>query len=140
MARIEWQDSQHALQSGAMDFIHREFVVLTNALASAPDDTELACLQRLIGHCRDHFAQEKLWMDASNLPKAELHQSDHDAIMRMLESSRDALRAGRHGAGRTAAEALFNWFEQHSATLDAALAFQLQQKLRSEKPGIPAVG
>jgi hemerythrin len=140
MALIQWQDTQHALQTGAMDITHREFVVLNNALAGASDDTELTRLERLISHCRDHFAQEKLWMDASGMPRSAQHQHDHEAVMEALETARTDLRAGKAGAGRRASEVLAQWFEQHGATMDAALAFHLQQSIRPVQPGIPAVG
>jgi len=140
MAQIQWQDAQHALQTGSMDLIHREFVALTNALAVADDAQEKICLERLLGHCRDHFAQERMWMEVSRMPAIEHHLQDHEAIMAFLESAMDELKAGRAGAGRAATDRLVPWFEQHAATLDAALAFQLQQGMRPEKPGIPAVG
>lgn len=140
MAQIQWQDAQHALQTGWMDLIHHEFVALTNALATADETTEVGCLDRLIGHCRDHFAQERMWMEISRMPSPEHHLRDHEAIMVMLENAMGELHAGRTGAGRDATDQLVPWFEQHSSTLDAALAFHLQQNMQQERPGIPAVG
>jgi hemerythrin len=140
MTQILWQDTQHALQNGAMDVTHREFVVLTNALATSTDAAELACLERLLGHCRDHFAQERLWMDACGIQGAAHHQHDHETVLNLLDTARSELRAGNSGAGRRLTDTLARWFEQHGATLDAALAFHLQQSIRSEPPGIPAVG
>jgi hemerythrin-like metal-binding protein len=140
MTHILWQDTQHALQSGAMDVTHHEFVVLTNALAAATDDFELACLQRLLAHCRDHFAQEKLWMDACGIQGAAQHQHDHETVLNLLDAARTDLQAGKTGAGRQVTEVLARWFEQHSSTLDAALAFHLEQSIRATASGIPAVG
>ena len=140
MAQIHWQEAQHALQTGSMDLIHHEFVALTNALAVAADATEIIRLERLLGHCRDHFAQERMWMEISHMPSTEHHLQDHDAIMAMLEAAMRDLRAGRHGAGRDVTDRLVPWFEQHSSTLDAALAFHLQKSMHKERPGIPAVG
>lgn len=140
MALIQWQDAQHALQTGWMDLIHHEFVALTNALATSSEANEATCLERLIGHCRDHFAQERMWMEISRMPSTEHHLRDHEAIMAMLEGAMHDLREGRHGAGRNATDELVPWFEQHSSTLDAALAFHLQQNMQKDRPGIPAVG
>jgi len=140
MAQIEWQDSVHALQSGPMDIAHQEFVTLTNALADAPNGEELARLTQLFVHCKDHFAQEKTWMEVSQMPAIDNHLRDHEGVLTLLESAAADLRTGQHGAGREAAESLAAWFGQHAATLDAALAFHMQQVTRADNSGIPAVG
>ena len=140
MTRLEWQDSVHALQGGPMDTAHQEFVTLTNALADAPDAEELARLTQLFVHCKEHFAQDKAWMQTSQMPAIDNHLRDHEGVLTLLESAAADLRAGTHGAGRDVAESLAAWFGQHAATLDAALAFHMQQAARTDKPGIPAVG
>lgn len=140
MTHLEWQDTLHALQAGPMDAAHQEFVTLTNTLADAPDEEELACLTQVFVHCKEHFAQEELWMQASHMPSIENHMRDHEGVLTLLESAAADLRAGQHGAGRELAESLAAWFGRHVATMDAGLAFHMQQATRSAKPGIPAVG
>lgn len=140
MTQIEWQASLHGLQAGPMDEAHQEFVTLTNALADAPDAEELSRLTHLFVHCKDHFAQEEYWMDLSKMPATENHRRDHEGVLTLLECAASDLRAGKSGAGRELAESLAAWFGHHTATLDAALAFYMQQAQHSTKPGIPAVG
>lgn len=140
MSRLEWHDERHALSAGAMDRAHKEFIDLANRLAEAADADELARLELLLSHCEDHFAQEQEWMLHSRLPAADNHQRDHEGVLALLSSARAELKAGQCGAGRDMAESLMAWFEQHAATMDAALALHMQQTQPRSQTGIPAVG
>ncbi|WP_018604464.1 hemerythrin domain-containing protein [Uliginosibacterium gangwonense] len=140
MSKLVWQNSRHALQAGAMDGAHREFVVLINQLAEASDQEELHHLNRLQAHCEDHFAQEARWMQLFSLPNPEKHLRDHDEVMALLRQAHEDLRGGKAGSGRELTETLARWFERHSTTLDAALAFQMQQTSQPKCVGIAAVG
>lgn len=140
MSKLVWQNARHALQAGAMDGAHREFVALINQLADASDQEELHHLNRLLAHCEDHFAQEARWMQLFALPNPEKHLHDHDEVMALLRRAGEDLRAGQAGSGREVTETLARWFERHSITLDAALAFQMQQTSKPKYVGIVAVG
>ena len=140
MNKLEWQSGQHSLAAGPMDDAHQEFVTLTNILAAADDEDEARCLQQLLAHCEAHFAQEALWMKSSGLPAPENHLRDHEGVLSLLQSALSDVRRGQHGAGRELAESLGDWFQHHSATMDAALAFQMQQAARQPSTGIPSVG
>lgn len=140
MSKLVWQNSRHALQAGAMDGAHREFVALLNQLADSSDQEEPHHLNRLLAHCEDHFAQEARWMELFALPNPERHLRDHDEVMRRLCQAQEDLRAGHAGCGRALTETLAPWFERHSVTLDAALAFQMQQTSQPKYVGIAAVG
>lgn len=141
MTTIEWQDGQHSLAAGPMDEAHQEFVTLTNLLGAADDDEEARCLQQLIAHCEAHFAQEEIWMRESRLPSADNHTRDHDGLISLLQSALSDLRRGEAGAGRDLVESIGEWFQRHSETMDAALAFQMQSQARvNSGSGIRSVG
>jgi hemerythrin-like metal-binding protein len=140
MSHLEWKETLHGLQAGPMDNSHQAFVSLTNALADAADADELSCLTQLFVHCKEHFAQEELWMKVSHMPSTENHIRDHEGVLTLLESAAAELRAGHAGAGRDLVDSLVTWFGRHVSTMDAGLAFHMQQSKHSAKPGIPAVG
>lgn len=140
MARLVWQKERYALQAGAMDDAHEAFVALINRLAEASDQEEAHLLKQLLVHCEDHFAQEARWMQTCALPNAEPHLRDHEDVLARLRIALDEVRAGQCGAGRALAEGLADWFERHALTLDAALAFTMQQSVPKKHVGIVAVG
>ncbi len=141
MSTLEWQPDVHSLASGPMDDAHREFLTLTNILAASDDEDEIRSLQQLLVHCEAHFAQEQFWMQESGIAGAENHQRDHEGVLSLLQSALSDLKRGQHGAGRELADSLGDWFQQHSATMDAALAFQMQQASRNpQEAGIPSIG
>lgn len=140
MSKLEWQDARHSLAAGPMDDAHQEFVTLTNILAASDDEDELRCLQQLLAHCEAHFAQEEIWMRDCNLPSSDNHRRDHEGVVSLLQSALSDLRAGKHGAGRELTDSMGEWFQRHSSTMDAALAFQMQQAARIRPEGIPSIG
>lgn len=141
MAAIEWQASQHELATGPMDDLHLEFVELVNLLAAADDDDEARCLEQLLAHCEAHFGQEAVWMRECNSPATENHMRDHEGVTSLLQSALSDVRHGQAGAGRDLVESLAGWFQHHSETMDAALAFQMEAMTRSKGDNvIVAVG
>lgn len=137
---MEWDVNRHALYAGDMDDAHQLSVLLIRQLALASDEDELARLEQLRFHCEEHFQQEESWMDGAFFPSPEPHLQEHAAIHAALISARARLQAGQHGAGRTLSRELFEWFDRHYATHDAALAFCMLQARHPAGPGIPAIG
>ncbi len=131
MSTLDWNPARHALAAGPMDDAHQEFVTLTNILAASDDEDEMRCLQQLLAHCEAHFAQEQFWMREAGMAGAENHQRDHEGVLSLLQSALSDVKRGQHGAGRELTESLGDWFQHHSSTMDAALAFQMQQVVRN---------
>lgn len=140
MSKLEWQPERHSLAAGPMDDAHQEFVTLTNILAASDDEDEARSLQQLLAHCEAHFGQEAHWMRECKLPSAENHLRDHEGVLSLLQSALSDVRAGLHGAGRELTESLGEWFQRHSASMDAALSMQMQLAARNKSGGISSVG
>ncbi|WP_303786659.1 hemerythrin domain-containing protein [Azovibrio restrictus] len=123
---MEWQE-RYELGHVPMDATHQEFVHLVNALAVAGNEDVVAALKALIVHTEAHFAQEKLWMEASGFPPIHCHVGEHERVLESLGSVLAMAEKGNPGLGRVVAGELQAWFEQHAATMDAALAWHMRQ-------------
>lgn len=119
--------SEFALGHKQMDLTHREFVDLVNALASATDADLLACLDAFLAHTEAHFAQELRWMKSSGFPPLHCHESEHVRVWEVAQEVRERVIAGDLEMGRVLAEEIPDWFRDHAATMDAALAQWLRQ-------------
>lgn len=122
---MEWQD-RYELGHGPMDATHREFIDLVNALAAASDADAVAALRALIEHTEVHFAQEGRWMEASEFPPIHCHEGEHQRVLESLNSVLAMAEKGNPGLGRVVAGELPAWFDNHAATMDAALAWHMR--------------
>lgn len=118
---IVWS-AAHELGVGPMDDTHREFVDLYNALALADDAGFPGCFDALLAHTDAHFARENLWMGESGFPPTVIHRGEHERVMAALRQVRERVAGGEVAAGREAIAQIPDWFDQHAATMDAALA------------------
>ena len=135
-AAFEWDDD-FKLGHTQMDEVHEEFVEIVNAMMVCADDALLFHLRRFEVHARDHFDQERHWMNASGFPAAECHLAEHDAVMRSVAEVMDGVRLGGSPAEiRRLAGALADWFPAHADYLDAALA---QWLVKQATQGVPLV-
>ncbi|MDP3842500.1 MAG: hemerythrin domain-containing protein [Oxalobacteraceae bacterium] len=116
------QSDRLTLHYEPMDAIHREFVTLCAALASADGVAFLARLDALIAHTAIHFEQENNWMLERDFPSAGCHQREHDAVLGVLREVRECTLQGDAEVGVRLAQELPNWFAHHVDTMDAALA------------------
>lgn len=122
---MEWQDS-YVLGHEPMDETHREFIALVNALAAAPGEDALAALRTLIEHTEAHFAQENRWMEESGFPPIHCHVGEHERVLESLNSVLAMMEKGNSGLGRVVAGEMSPWFDNHAATMDAALAWHMR--------------
>lgn len=118
---IVWS-AAHELGVVPMDDTHREFVELYNTLATAPDGSFLACFDALLTHTDAHFAQENAWMAETGFPPTVIHMGEHEQVLAALRQVRERVAGGDLAAGREAVARIPDWFDQHAATMDAALA------------------
>jgi hemerythrin-like metal-binding protein len=121
MPVMEWTDSL-ALDVPVMDETHREFVVMLNELADAPDDALLAVLDRFIAHTGAHFAQENRWMHSIPFPPVHCHEGEHENVLSLMREVRNRVAGGEAEIGRVLARELPEWFRLHASTMDAMLA------------------
>lgn len=121
MPIIIWS-AAHELGIPAMDRTHQEFVELYNGVAGAGDRDLAARFDALVDHTVAHFAQEDRWMVASGFPPTAIHRAEHDRLLEQMRVLQRRVAAGDTAAGRPIIDALPGWFDQHAATMDAALA------------------
>ncbi len=112
----------------AIDQTHVEFVELLAATELADDEQLLNRLQALSDHTVDHFGREDQWMAATAFGPVHCHGMQHRVVLQTLE---ELLRRG-HEEGdlalvREILPELGKWFTQHAQTMDAALAWYLDQ-------------
>lgn len=123
--RFEW--AEHFTKDiERMDATHREFVQLVDRLLSADDEALVAGLDELLQHSREHFEQEQRWMLASGFPPTAIHQSEHQRVLGILEQTLKLARSGDLGVARGVVQSLPQWFEQHAASMDNALALHMK--------------
>lgn len=131
--RFDWSE-RFELQHSEMDQIHREFVILVDALLRAPDAEVASRLDALMAHTRHHFERETTWMQLSDFPPIHCHEREHAKVIEVAAQVRERVVAGEYELGRTLAAGLTEWFEIHADTMDRVLAIWLAQ------PGVPDDG
>lgn len=118
---MPWAE-HHTLGVAEMDATHQEFVALADALALAGDDEFPALFLQLEEHTRRHFEHEGKLMKACRFPAIGEHHNEHLRVLGELAHFVRGVKAGRLGLARSYVKALPDWFNQHLATMDAALA------------------
>ena len=120
----------------AIDQTHVEFVELLAATEMADDDQLLQRLQALTDHTVDHFGREDQWMAATAFAPVNCHGMQHRVVLQTLD---ELLRRGREEGDlalvRSILPELGKWFAQHAQTMDAALAWHLDQVGFDESTG-----
>ncbi|MDR1648247.1 MAG: hemerythrin domain-containing protein [Zoogloeaceae bacterium] len=123
---MEWK-TQYVLGMEEMDRTHRVFVDFVSALAGVEDGEAAALLEKFVAHTEAHFAQENRWMAASAFPPIACHVGEHQRVLEGLAQVLEAAKNGNPGLARVVAREMETWFNQHSATMDKALAWHMQQ-------------
>ena len=127
MALMQWQDALYRLGVEEMDHTHREFVDLANRLHGAPDEDFAALFDELIAHSEAHFANENRLMEESGFPPIGIHRGEHERVLGVLRLIRERLGAGELALARDfVTREIPEWFSQHAASMDTALALHLQ--------------
>ena len=124
MPEMIWSETLE-LGVSRMDDTHREFVELYNALARASEAARLPALDRFIDHTVEHFEQENRWMEKVGFPGC--HKAEHDRVLAVMHEVRKRAAEGDAFLASRLIEELPAWFENHAGSMDAALAFHLEQ-------------
>lgn len=123
---LEWSD-ELVLDVARMDNTHQEFVVLYQALRTAAAEDRIACLDAFIAHTEEHFGQEDRWMEIVGFTGG-CHQAEHARVLGVLREIRTLLAGGDHVYFMQLLREIPPWFRTHSAGMDAALAFLLNER------------
>ena len=134
MAVIEWKD-QLAIDQGIMDDTHREFVDLLMRVANAPDENMASVIDEFIHHTEDHFAQEERWMESLEFPPLSCHRNEHQGVLQIAHEVRSRVANGETRFGKVLAEAVFEWFENHAASMDTVLSMYMKDRGFTPTPG-----
>lgn len=125
---LSWSSAIHALGVAEMDATHEEFLRLANETARAADDDLPHLFGMLLEHTQRHFENEGRLMRACRFPASGEHEGEHRRVLGDLFHMRRALDAGRLRFVRLyVAQGLPDWFANHLATMDAALAACLKR-------------
>ena len=120
---LSWDESRHPLGVPDMDPMHREFVALAGELRVAADEDFVVLFDSLLDHAQCHFDNESRLMRECRFPAVGEHEGEHRRVLGELARLRDGIDKGRLAFARAyVREGLGPWFEQHLATMDAALA------------------
>lgn len=117
-----------------MDKIHEEFVDLIVRLQQAPDAELPALLDVMGAHLQAHFDEENTWMRESEFPPRMCHIEQHEAVLESVHEVQELLAQGNHQACRALVQALADWFPNHAAHLDSALAHWMCKRRLAGKP------
>ncbi|WP_326526433.1 hemerythrin domain-containing protein [Dokdonella sp.] len=123
MAAMEWTDKL-ALGLEPMDKTHVEFVDAYNRLLNVSGAELLAAMDAFIEHSVEHFEQENAWMAKIGFPGC--HKAEHDRVLAVCRDVRKRMERGDAAIGRQLIQEMPLWFDNHVATMDAALSSYIE--------------
>lgn len=127
MSQFSWDDKRHGLGVEHMDRIHREFLTIARELEDCPNSLFPERFGALVVHTEAHFAAEEAEMRQTGCPTLVEHLAEHARLLTDLRRFDRAVQAGRPAMARAfLGDGLANWFDNHLATMDAALAMHLR--------------
>jgi len=118
---IEWTD-EFVLGYEPIDEIHQEFVDIVSQMQIAPDEDLPNLLTEFIDHAKAHFDEENAWMVNTQFPPRACHIEQHNAVLNSALEVKELVAQGEFSVCRKFTQALVDWFPNHAAHLDSALA------------------
>lgn len=132
---LSWKPLVHGLGVAEMDATHEEFAGLVAAAGSASDAEFPQLLEILAEHTRTHFANESRLMRDCGFPALAEHEGEHQRVLGEVAQMQRAAAQGRLRLARLyVTQGLPEWFRNHLATMDAALAACLRKRQRPAQP------
>lgn len=122
---LEWSDSL-AVGNARMDDTHAEFVDMVARLRAAPAADQLALYRELLAHTVEHFEREDRWMQATGFAADNCHSGQHATVLDTMRKVESHYLEGDTDILIRMAEALAEWFPQHTQNMDAGLAMHMQ--------------
>lgn len=128
MTLIAFDAEQHRLGIEEMDSTHVAFIEQLNAMENSPKNDLSRQFNALLEHTIDHFDHEELLMERCGFPQIREHMAEHRKILAEMNRYAAQLEEGKTMFARSYIKLrLPDWFGQHLATMDSALAWQLLQ-------------
>ncbi len=122
MFLIDPKDPGYCLGVESMDGTHQEFIALVNHLGYADDETFAGLFRQLLEHTEAHFTAENRLMEEVRFPPIQIHMGEHQRVLEEMRSIGEQVKNGSLTAGRTFVLTIPQWFREHAATMDSALA------------------
>ncbi len=120
---LTWHPEVHALGVAEMDATHQEFVRELAALQRAGDEDFPRLFDELVQHLRAHFDNESRLMRECRFPPIAIHEGEHRRVLGEVASIGRSVARGQLGLARAyVAVGMVEWFHNHLATMDSALA------------------
>lgn len=111
-----------------MDVTHEEFAHLAREVAHAGDEDFANLFDILLDHTQRHFDSENRLMRQYGFPAVAEHEGEHRRVLGELGHMRRAIDEGRARLARLyVSQGLPDWFRNHQATMDAALAARVKR-------------
>jgi hemerythrin-like metal-binding protein len=128
---LNWNPALHALGAAEMDATHEDFARLASETALASDEDFPYLLNALVEHTRRHFDNESRLMRECGFPAIAEHEGEHRRVLGELVHMANAVEEGRLRFARLfVSHGIPDWFRNHLATMDAALAACLKRSGR----------
>lgn len=119
---IDPKDPGYCLGVDSMDGTHQEFIALVNSLGCADDESFAELFQHLLEHTEAHFTAENRLMEEVRFPPIQIHMGEHHRVLEVMGDIGKQVEKGSIAAGRTFVLTIPQWFQEHAATMDSALA------------------
>ncbi|MFW9594285.1 MAG: bacteriohemerythrin [Macromonas sp.] len=121
---LEWSESL-VVGNARMDDTHAEFVDMVARLRAAPAAEQLALYRELLAHTVEHFEREDRWMQATGFAADNCHSGQHATVLDTMRKVESHYLEGDTDILIRMAEALAEWFPQHTQNMDAGLAMHM---------------
>jgi hemerythrin len=120
---LNWHPEVHALGVAEMDGTHEAFIRELNALQHIDDADFPRLFNELLLHLRVHFDNESRLMRACGFPPIAIHEAEHERVLGEVALIGRSVARGQLGLARAyVAVGMVDWFHNHLATMDGALA------------------
>jgi hemerythrin len=119
---IDPEDPRYCLGVESMDSTHQEFMALVNSLGCADDAEFPELFRQLLEHTEAHFTAENRLMEEVRFPPIQIHMGEHQRVLEEMRRIGKMVEDGSIATGRTFVLTIPQWFREHAATMDSALA------------------
>ncbi len=119
---IDPTDPRYCLGVNSMDSTHQEFIALVNDLGCASNKEFPGLFLQLLEHTDAHFTAENKLMEEVRFPPIQIHMGEHHRVLEEMRRIGEQVEDGSIAIGRTFVLTIPQWFREHAATMDSALA------------------
>ncbi|HEX8986581.1 MAG TPA: hemerythrin domain-containing protein [Rhodocyclaceae bacterium] len=126
---LTWEPAIHALGVAEMDGTHEEFIRELDHIQRAADADFPRLFEALGVHLQEHFDNESRLMRACGFGPIAIHEAEHRRVLGEVALIGRGVARGQLGLARAyVAVGVVDWFHNHLATMDGALAACLKAR------------